>query len=300
MKNFLIDKYQGKKIDLIIALDDAAAEMLTTYYAKLFQDIPVVVAGIASFDKYAAKGRKGITAVLETQDIRDTIDTALKLHPDTREILAISDTTVSGISAQKALKAIMSVYDGRVKINFLPACTFEEARAAVAALPANSIILLNTYATDSEGNTLSTKDSTRMIVSAAKVPVYGVHENRFGDGIIGGYLLSGREQGKRAASIGLRILTGEDPGSIPIEDAGAAVPMFDYHQMDRFDIPVSELPKGSIIINEPASVFTTHRKFAVTITAILILLVVTVSMLAFFIGSSAAGEGRVEEKDRRA
>ena len=283
MKTFLIDKYQGKKIDLIIALDDAAVEILTTYCAELFQDIPVVVAGVTSFHKYAARGRKDITAVLETQDIRDTIDTALKLHPDTREILAISDRTVSGISAQRALKAIMPLYNGRVKIRFLPECTFEEARAAVAALPTNSIILLNSYATDSAGKTLSTKDSTHMIVSSAKVPVYGVHENRLGDGIVGGYLLSGLEQGRRAASIGLRILAGEDPGSILIDEAGTAIPMFDYNQMDRFHIPVSMLPKGSIIINKPASVFTTHRKFAISITTILIILVVAVSLLAFFV-----------------
>ena len=302
MKAFLIDKYQGKKIDLIIALDDTAVEMITTYYAELFQDIPAVAAGIASFDKYAAKGRNGITAVLETQDIRDTINTALKLHPHTKEILAISDMTVSGISAQTALKAIMPVYNGRVKIRFLPACTFEEARTAVAALPINSIILLNSYTTDSAGKTFSTKDSTHMIVSAAKVPVYGVDENRLGDGIVGGYLLSGREQGRRAASIGLRILAGEDPGSIPIEDAGTAIPMFDYNQMDRFDIPVSKLPKGSMIINKSASVFTTHRKFAITITAILIILVVAVSLLAFFVirllQAKATLRRKTEELDR--
>ena len=302
MKNFLIDKYHGKKINLIIALDDAAVEMLTTYREELFPDIPVVFAGITSFDKYAAKGLRGITGVLETQDVKDTIDVALRLHPNTREILAISDMTVSGISAQRALKAIQPVYDARVKIRIFSAYTFEEARATVAALPTNAIVLLNSYATDSEGKTLSTKDSTRMIVSAAKVPVYGVHENRFGDGIVGGYLLSGREQGRRAARIVLRILAGEDLDAIPIKDAGTAIPMFDYKQMERFDIPLSKLPEGSVIINEPVSVFTTHGKFAITIIAVLIILAVVTSLLAFFIvrllQARAELRKKTEELDR--
>ncbi|BBO83283.1 hypothetical protein DSCO28_38490 [Desulfosarcina ovata subsp. sediminis] len=61
------------------------------------------------------------------------------------------------------------------------------------------------------------------------------------------------------------------------EDAGI------IKQMNRFDIPASKLPEGSIIINKPASIFTTHRNFAITITAILIILAVAVSLLAFFI-----------------
>ena len=302
MKRFLIDKYHGKKIDLIIALDDAAVEILTDPHTTLFPGVPIVFAGITSFDKYADRGRKRITGVLETQDIRNTIDTALRLRPGTSEILAISDMTSSGISAQKALEAIVPVYKGRVKIRFLPPCTFEEAQAAVTVLSTYSIILLNSYTVDSTGKALSTKDSTRLIVSAAKVPVYGVHENRFGDGIVGGHLLSGREQGRKAARIGLRILAGENPDSIPIEKAGTTVAMFDYKQMERFDIPVSKLPEGSIVINKPASVFTTHRKFAVTITAILILLVIMILLLAFFsvrlLQARTALRKKTEELDR--
>ncbi|GAB6907480.1 hypothetical protein JCM12296A_33170 [Desulfosarcina cetonica] len=302
MKRLLMDKYRGKKIDVIIALDDAAVEMLTDDHPALFPGIPIVFAGITRFNKYAHRGRDRITGVLETQDIKATIDTALRLHPETSEILSISDTTVSGISAQRMLEAIMPAYGDRVKIRFLPKCTFAEARAAVATLPTDSIILLNSFTTDSAGNTLSTKDSTRMIVSATKVPVYGVHENRLGDGIVGGYLVSGREQGRRAADIGLRLLAGENPDAIPIEESGTALAMFDYKQMERFNISLSELPKGSIIINKPVSVFTTHREFAITITAILIILAIAVLLLAFFIvrllqTRAALGE-KTEELDR--
>lgn len=302
MKNILIEKYHGRKIDLIIALDDAAVEMLTYYHTELFPDIPVVFAGISSFNKYAASARKRITGVLETQDVRDTIDTALRFHPGTKEILAISDMTVSGISARRATEAVMSVYAGRVEIRFLPACTFEEARASVAAIPLNSIILLNTYTTDSSGKSLSTKDSSHLIISAAKVPVYGVHQNRLGDGIVGGYLLNGREQGRRAANIGLRILSGENPDLVAIEETGTSVPMFDYNQMERFGISLSKLPKGSIVINKPESVFTTHREIAIMITAILILLVIVVLFLAFFIirllQAKAALRKKTEDLDR--
>ena len=143
MKRFLVDKYHGKRIDLIFALDDAAVNLLTDSHTEFFPSIPAVFAGITSFDQYAGREREHITGVLEMQDIRGTIDTALRLHPDVSEILVVSDTTVSGIAARKGVETLVPSYVDRTKIRFLPACRFAEARAAVAALPPDSIILLN-------------------------------------------------------------------------------------------------------------------------------------------------------------
>lgn len=282
MKNLLVDKYLGKKLDLVIALDDAAVELVTKFHRALFPKIPVVFAGITSFNKYSAFGRKKITGVLETQDIKNTVDVILRFHPDTTEIVGISDATVSGLSAQKAMDAVAAAYADRVTFRFLPPGTFEETQAGVAALSGHSAILLNTYTTDRSGRTLSTKDSTRLILSDARVPVYGVHQNRFGEGIVGGFLLSGREQGRQAAEMGRGILAGKNPDTMPIRKTGIAIPMFDYRQMKRFGIPLAKLPRGSIVIHKPASVFTTHRKFAFTITGILILLVIALSLLLLF------------------
>ncbi|MGD9505860.1 MAG: ABC transporter substrate binding protein, partial [Syntrophobacteraceae bacterium] len=274
---------RDKEIDLIIALDDPAVDMLTDFHTELFPGVPVVFAGITHFRKYAARGRKEITGVYETQDIVDTIDTALRLFPDAKELLNVSDATIAGISARKELEAIAPRYAGRLNIRYLPACTHEEARAAVAAFPANSIILLNSYATDSAGKTLSTQASTLLLTSAAHAPVFGVHRNRLGDGIVGGCLLSGREHGRRAADMALRVLAGEAPETMEIRENGSSRQMFDYNQLERFHISPSELPEGSIVINEPKSVFETHREFAVTVISILILLTITALLLAFFI-----------------
>ncbi len=180
------------------------------------------------------------------------------------------------------MEAVVAEYAGRVTFRFPPPGTFEETRASVAALSGHSVILLNTYTTDSSGRALPTKDSTRLILSSTRVPVYGVHQNRFGEGIVGGFLLSGREQGRQAAEMGLGILAGENPDTIPIRKTGTSIPMFDYRQMERFGIPLAELPKGSFVIHKPGSVFTTHRNFAFTITGILILLVIVLLLLLLF------------------
>jgi PAS domain S-box-containing protein len=283
VKNILIEKYRGKKIDLIVALDDPAAELLSDYHNELFPGIPVVLAGVSDFNIYANSGRKKMTGVIEKQEIRKTIDTALTLHPETKEILSVSDSSVSGVAARRNMESLAHLFSGRVKISFLQPGTFDEARAAIADLPSNAIVLLNSFTIDSAGKTVSTGESTRLIVSASRAPVYGVHENRFGEGIVGGYLLGGRDHGKRAADIGLRILDGEDPDKIAVDDSGTARPMFDYVQLKRFGIPVSKLPLDSKVINEPVSVFSTHRQFVIGIIAMFSVLAVVLAILIFVI-----------------
>jgi PAS domain S-box-containing protein len=283
VKDILINKYRGTKIDLIITLDDPAIEMLTVYHKELFPGVPAVFAGISDFNVYAKNGRKKITGVLERQDIIHTIEIALALHPGTREILAVSDFTVSGIAARSNMESAAPLFFGRVKISYLPPCTFDDAQKAIAALPSDSIVLLNSYSSDSSGKAISTKESARIIISAAKVPVYGVHDNRFGDGIVGGYLLGGRDHGRKAADIGLRIIAGEDPDAIAIDDRGTSKPMFDYIQLKRFGIPVEKLPSDSEIINEPVSVFKTHREFAISIIVVTGVLLFVVSILFFVV-----------------
>ena len=71
--------------------------------------------------------------------------------------------------------------------------------------------------------------------------------------------MGGKEQGRRAGDIALRVLAGEDPAKIPVERKSTARPMFDYEQLARFGIPLGALPEGSLIINRPESLYHKHR-----------------------------------------
>jgi PAS domain S-box-containing protein len=283
MKDLMINKYRGEKIALVFALDDPALDLLNQHNEELFPGVPVVFAGIAEFKQEFRNKRNKITGVIEKQEIKKTIELALALHPRAREIVVVNDGTVSGISARRKTEELVPLFSERVKFSFLPPGSFNGARSLISALPENAVILLNSYTTDSSGTVLSTKDSSRLIVSSAKAPVYGVHENRFGDGIVGGYLLGGRDHGRRAADLAIRILNGENPETIPVDNSGTSRPMFDYTQLERFGIDLNRLPGGSIVINRPKSIFETNPEFAYSILSIVIILVIMVSILAMVV-----------------
>jgi PAS domain S-box-containing protein len=283
MMKFLIDKYRGKRFDLIAALDNPAMDMLTQYRHELFPGVPVVFAGISDYRQYRRNGRGKVTGVVEKQDAKNTLETALSFHPETREVLVITDHTTSGISARRDVESLVPHFAGRLNIRFLPPTTFEEAAAEIRSLPRNALVLIQSYATDRTGKTLTTPESTRLFASAANVPAYVVHEYRLGGGVVGGFLLAGREQGRKAADLALRILLGVDADTIPVEELGVSKPMFDFVQLKRFGIPLKNLPPGSVVLHKPLSVFETHKEFALGILVVVTVLSLMVMILVITI-----------------
>jgi len=279
VKDFLADKYRGRKIDVIVAFDNPALDMLMRYHNEFLTDVPVVFAGISDFEQSMLTGRKRVTGVAEIQDVKNTLELALSLHPRTREILVISDQTISGLSSRRDMESLIPSYQDRVSIHFMPPATFTEAETNMNLLHSDALVLLLSFYTDRLGRSLSVAESTRVFTEAAKVPVYGVHETRLGYGIVGGYLLGGKDHGRRAADIALRVVAGENPEAIPVDTNGTARPMFDNVQLQRFGISRDKLPAESLVINQPDSFFDTHMELVLGTLLVLFLLIAMVIIL---------------------
>ena len=81
------------------------------------------------------------------------------------------------------------------------------------------------------------------------IPIYGIWDILLGNGIIGGKISSGFDQGVYAGKIAEKIINGESIKNIPIINDIGSNYMFDYNELVRFKINKSQLPKNSIIIN---------------------------------------------------
>jgi ABC-type uncharacterized transport system substrate-binding protein len=129
MRDFLLAKYREDEFDLVVALDNPALEMLLLHNQELFPGVPVVFAGVSNFEQYNLTERGSVTGVAEMQNVKDTLEIALTLHPHTEEILVLDDYTSSGITSRREVEALIPLLEERVRIRFLPPVTFSEARA---------------------------------------------------------------------------------------------------------------------------------------------------------------------------
>ena len=55
------------------------------------------------------------------------------------------------------------------------------------------------------------------------------------------------EIGRKAALLGMRILAGEDAQTAARSESHQAVPMFDWRQLQRWNINEKRLPPGSVV-----------------------------------------------------
>lgn len=275
VKHYLIGKYRGRKVDLVIVLDNPALNLALGARQELFSGVPLVFAGINNFTPAMLQGQKKVTGVAEVEDIAGTLKLALKLQPGTREVLVIHDYTATGLVLHREMESALSAFRKQVQVSHTPPATFQEILAQLKALPAGAIGVITGFATDSQGVTLGLAESTRML-AAAPVPLYAMHETRLGHGIVGGVLLGGHEHGWQAGEMALRVLAGEDPSRIPVLTKSTAKPMVDYHQLTRFAISLDALPPGVLVINRPVSFYQRHKRWilATSMTVVFLSLVI--------------------------
>ena len=272
----MASRIEGKPraYESIIVSDDIAFDFITQYRDIYYPNIPVVFCGVNQYTPDLLKGMHNITGVSEEVDFYHTIKMMLKLHPKLDTVLVVDDnfSIVSETNKKRTLEAIAALKT-KVKFLFLKNATLNEMLDKVASLRGSKAILLNNYTQDKNGIYISFDENIQLIRERAKVPVYSTWNFYLGDGIVGGMLTSGFQQGRLAGDLALKILNGVKADSLPVVRTGYNFYEFDYNQLSRFGINLKDLPLGSNIINRPPTFFERHRISIYTSLILLLLLV---------------------------
>ena len=78
--------------DLIIVQDNNALDFVVEYQESTFPDIPTAFTDINNYPSAYRLHPMSFTTITEKVGIKSTLELALKLHPDTKRIIMISDT----------------------------------------------------------------------------------------------------------------------------------------------------------------------------------------------------------------
>jgi PAS domain S-box-containing protein len=253
-------KYSGQKFAVIICSDDHAFNFLRQFGRDLFGRTPVVFCGVNHFEPEMIKDRPEFTGVLETLDIQSTLNIALTLHPEATRLVVIGDQTLTGRDKKKFFFKACRNLNRSMDIDLLEHHTMAQVQSYVGKLSRSDIAVWLHFTMDSAGQFFSCHQSAEMISSHSAAPLYSFWDFHLGHGIIGGMLTSGFHQGRTAAAIASRIIQGESPEDIPVMEKSPNRYMFDYRQLGRFRIDTKTLPADSIIINQPITFYTQHKK----------------------------------------
>lgn len=255
-------KYRGYRHDLLIVSDNDAFDFAIRYRERLFPGLPIVFCGFNHFRPETLKGITNITGVNEEIDIGATVELALKVHPATRQLVFILSTgdPSSARSASEAETSILPRYRARFQVSVLKDASMQTIRERLQALPSNALVFLAGQTSDrGEGRALTPVENGRLVAAVSPVPVYTFWDFNLGTGVLGGHMLNGLDQGREAARLARHVLDGRRTSDIPVTMSSPARDMFDYHALQRFNIPASALPEGAEIVDAPTSLWALYR-----------------------------------------
>ena len=95
-RELLVLKYSESKPDVILVSDDAAFQALLALRDPVFRNVPLVFCGVNELTDAMIAGTTDITGVVEDFDLHGTLEIALDLHPRSRQVAVISDSTETG------------------------------------------------------------------------------------------------------------------------------------------------------------------------------------------------------------
>lgn len=277
-------KYSNKNIDLVLTTDDAALDFALKNRDTIFSNAPIVFCGVNEKDTLRLlREYTDVTGVVEKVDPDKTIEIALKINPKIKEIFVIYDNTESGLSTGALTIEAISRINPNIKIKTYNDKNFKEILYDVVHAPKDSIVLVTTYYSDIDSTILGFEQTSRVISEHSVVPIYHLYTFGLNNGAMGGSMLNGTLQGEEAGRIASRILQGESIDKIPLSHFQATEYIFDYNQLQRFNISKSKLAKDSKIINQPFSFFKTYRYVVITVIIIFVILVSFICILLFHI-----------------
>ncbi|KOA18981.1 alkaline phosphatase synthesis sensor protein PhoR [Clostridium homopropionicum DSM 5847] len=277
------NKYKNSKFDSIISIDNAAFDFLREYSKELFPNTPMVFCGVNYFKDSMLESNSLFTGVVENIPIKETLDLALNLHKNTKNVIIIVSNSVTGKATKNALNEIIPYYVKAFNINFTITENFNlvNDKEELKQHSKDTIaLLLSGYTTDYQDNIMTERDGD-IILNDVPIPVYATWDFLLNHGVIGGKILSGKSHGEVVGLLTSRVLMGINPSNIPVVKNSESQYVFDYKQLLKYSIKSAYLPKNSIINNLPIKSYTIPTQliwfFVILIITLLSFLILNIS-----------------------
>ncbi|MEW5852268.1 MAG: ABC transporter substrate binding protein [Myxococcota bacterium] len=219
------------KPGLVFTTDDDALR----HVGLRLDDVPVVFAGINGVEKYVGTGRveslerpgHNLTGVYQTTYYRECISLLQKVVPSIKTFAVVADWTTTSQEQIKELQQILPTLSARLQETHV-SDKLEEWQRFVLDLQdrVDAIFLLNANAVhDRSGRKVEPSEVYRWVANHSRLP----DTSTWNEPVQSGILLSASDdaanQGHHAATLALRILDGESPGTLAVVTPPNGVPL---------------------------------------------------------------------------
>ena len=289
--DFLRLKYQGTRFDLVIAMGDAAAELVATHRTGLFPETPLVFLA----NERATRGGPNSTGMLLQRNFGATLPLIEKLQPDVTHVFIVSGAGAADTVFEGQVRTQFQPYASRLTFTYLSGLATDDLERRLAALPPRSAVFYALVSQDGAGNRFHPLEYVDRVAAAANAPTYCWVDSAMDHGIVGGSLYSQREVARRVAQLALRVLRGERADSIPTSVLDLHADQVDWRQLQRWGIADSRVPDGTLIRFREPGIWDRYKVYVLSVLLVLL----TQTMLIAGLLLQRARKQRAERELRR-
>lgn len=279
LRDAIARKYRDHKWDLIVLVGPDPLQLLAEPSRTFYPGVPVVFCCSVPGQVASRSTDSRSTGSWLQLDPAKTLEAALRLLPDTRQVFVIGGQSKYDRGLTTLVKTGLTSHETRLDVTYLTDLPMKELQERLRHLPSHSIVLFISLHKDAAGREfLNAAEALPLIVASSNAPAFGMSDTYLGHGIVGGFVVSFEEQGKIAARNLLEILGGKPPQEIPVVH-GPSLYVFDWRQLRRWNLDQSKLPAGSTILFREPTLWERHRSIALAA----LLIIVSLSLLTIYL-----------------
>jgi signal transduction histidine kinase len=251
---YLRSLFTGRDLNLVVAMGAPAARFVQRYRTQVFASTPLLITGADQRFVSSAALTSNDTAVASTLDLSKLMENIFQVLPNTSNIaFAIGNSPLERFWVDE-LRRTAQAFANRATFEWWNDVSLEEMVQRGATRPQHSVIFYAGVRVDAHGVPHEEDRVFTRLHGAANAPIFGYADVNFGQGLVGGPHLSTQEIGRQAATAATRILNGEIPASIKTPALGLQAPVYDWRELQRWNISDSNLPPGSSVhFREPTA-----------------------------------------------
>jgi diguanylate cyclase (GGDEF)-like protein/PAS domain S-box-containing protein len=294
---YLRDKYASGPTrfspHLIYATDDDAISFLQQYAQHLFPESPIVYSGLNNLELDSRLDHTKFHGIFEVKDVAGTIALALRLEPTLKTLYFIGDDSTTAHGTKSYIEKEAARFFPHLKVDFYNSSSLEELKAYLSIRhPKLWIVNSLSGVRDAGGGRVSIHEALESLDAVGNFKILAMKDIYLTDGVLGGAVNRGREQGLHAGFLAREQILGENVGDSEYLLESVSSPyVFDFKQLGRFDLAPSDLPPGSTILGQPQSPWWRHRYLFVILGGFFFLQ----SVIAWLLWRRARGRRRTQK-----
>jgi signal transduction histidine kinase len=246
LAEWLTSRYHDRRIPIVIPLGVPASVFASRFAREIWPDVRIVHAAIDG-DQLQTVMARGEPVVPRVTEYRRTVETALTLFPDTRQVSLIAGAAERDRRWLDQAESDIAPLGDRVRIDPVAALRWPDMLDRVSHLPEDAVAIFVLFSEDADGRTFFAPDVLPEIAKIANRPLFVMYASMIGTGAVGGYFTDPAQMGRQTAGVVFRVL--ENPGEPPPHVDVQSQLMFDAVQLRRWNVSESKLPAGSIVLN---------------------------------------------------